>query len=406
MSNILAIAAARSVDLKLQAWAADQTAQQLWTRWKESPAESAAWTPWQLFPYPLTVAGSTVDIQYLFAGQLALQGKGAFPIPRGTDAPVPGAGSMQLWAILQATDSSGNQTNHIYTTVKSAEQVNATWEPWKKFDANLVTANPAQSMLSEGSVVSLPDGRLQVWALMFNPESPTNETTTLWTTVQTIPKLPASYTGTQGWSPWRNCTQQLPAGWTISGDPTACQLPDGSTQLWVIGYNENNGTYNFAVLGSNLSSGADPLTGWTAWSVFKPVPLQAGIEIQALRAVTDGNGRAYLWYSYAGVLVGNAYPISWYYIYTETQAPAAAVNWSQPFLLPLPSALFGDSSIIYDNRVITLAVLPNKGLQLFLLDTKLQTGNKIETSWQMPPLPKNWYQGGSLPGGWTDFSVT
>lgn len=400
MSNIFAIAAARSVDLKLQAWAADQTAQQLWTRWKESPAEPAAWTKWQLFPNPLTVSGSTIEVQYLFAAQLALQGTGAFPI--GTDRSVAGKGRMQLWAILLETPAASNPSSHIYTTVKSAEQVNAPWELWQKFDANLLSVNPATASFLQGAVVSLPDGRLQLWVVIFDEANPT---TSLWTRVQTSTSFDASYNGTQTWTPWQKCTQPLPVGWTISGDPTACQLPDGSTQLWVIGYNENNNPNNFAVLSSHLAPGADPLTGWTAWSVFKPVPLEANNPIQALRAITDGNGRAYLWYSYAGIPTNNTVPISWYYVHTGTQPPVA---WSAPFTFPLPSVANAQTvnHDEYYNRVVTLAVLPNKGLQLFLLDTKqLNASAPIDTSWQMPPPPNNWFATGSLAGGWSDFSV-
>jgi hypothetical protein len=379
MIKIRSIAVARSADFKLQVWAADPTTTQPWTRWKGLPTESAAWTPWQLFPIPLPITGD----YYLFAAQLAHQIPQ--PTPTGVSAPVVrDTGRMQLWATI------GLAPTYLYTTVKSTEQPNAPWGAWVRFDTQTTTVNPA---IPEGAVASLSDGRLQVWSLTAD----VNGNAILLSRVQNHAELVVGYDGTQDWSGWQPFPQ-LPGGWTFWGDPTACKMPDGSTQLWIIGASVAGGSYsvwtcNRPVMQAPLPGpAADPRDGWGQWTQFTQASLKDNTPVNSIHAVADGEGRAYLWF------VGDTAPFVWNYTYTASQPP---VTWNQAVPFNFPSSFPG--SVNFETP-ITIGVLPNGGLQLFML-FKTQTAYPIYTTWQeSPQSPTSWHQG-PLPGGWTDFSI-
>ena len=232
----------------------------------------------------------------------------------------------------------------------------------------------------------------------------------LWSRVQTT-RVGSGYTGTQDWSGWKQFPN-LPTGWTFFSDCTSCELPDGGTQLWVIGksltvpFTNAVWTCVRKMAPGNL---ADPLSGWGAWSELSFKDSINNGQVHAIRAVADGKGRAYLWFSrflddppppY------DAQSVFWYYTYTAP-GPSPTAVWNAPVLFPFPVSR--DPAVPpegYNNSLITLGVLPNGGLQLFLISTEKQLVYPIYTTWQEPPQPPSkWFSGGPLPGGWTDFSV-
>ena len=400
MSQIVSgIAVARSADLKLQAWAADPLSTQPWTRWKGSPTQNAVWTPWERFPVPLPTTG----VQYMFASQL----------PGLTGEHRPDVGRMQLWAIVN-DEGASTPASQIYTIVKSSEKVNAPWKTWENF-ASALPLNPPPpqntQVVTEGSVVPLSDGRLQVWLMgstgLLSPSSQLYFEGTLWSRVQTS-QAGISYTGTQDWSQWK-AFPNLPAG-SFYSDPTACHLPDGRTQLWVIGESLPVNppvplTYTVWTCIRESAPGnlTDPLSGWGPWTAFEQlVPANANGPVRSIRATNDGNGRAYLWFS-RFVDVPPSFPQSVYLYYTYTGTPPS-VSWHAPVLFSFPLERAATPSFDYDNSLITLGVLPDGNLELIVVSTEVQLSFPIYTAWQQPcQPPTSWFSGPI--SGWTDFSI-
>ena len=379
------LAVCRSADSKLQLWAiADSPtpAKVLSTRWKKSAAAGVGWTDWE--GQPLPKVGDVTPFAYdVFAAQTAK-----------AKTLEPALGRMQLWVTCQGSIP-------IFTSIKSSEQPNAQWGPWIPFPKPPPFLGPTpvgpNFVAQDGTVVPLPDGRLQVW-LWVGDASTTGE---LWSIVQ-LSAGPAA-DPSSNWSPWKQFPifpqgEQLP----VWAEPSmaACQLPDGTTQLWAVGPGQGSSpgvdrrvyTRIRAKASGNVS---DPLSGWSAPSLFGVPPPQnlppvAINQAYELRAAADAQGRAYLWVQLITLQPDGAFPgfpPTWVYTYSSPRG--SPITWN-----PLVNFQPPPIQLSEIDRDAAVAVLPEGALQFFY-----SSSNHIWTAWQKPgQSPTSWT-------AWEDVSI-
>jgi hypothetical protein len=149
MLQTSSICVARSADQRLQVWAnaydvagADNL---LYTRW--GSGKGTGWTPWQ----PFLTDGLPVGepLYYTWAAQLALP----IPTPFGRSG---GDGRMEVWELV-------SQAAPIFKVAKSSIEVNAPWSfPWTNFRP---PPSVAQGGYKQITSVGLSDGRLQLFVV-------------------------------------------------------------------------------------------------------------------------------------------------------------------------------------------------------------------------------------------------
>lgn len=199
-------------DGRLQLFGVD-TSGVLQTTWKSTNDPNAPWVQWgALAPGP------------------------TFPVSQLAVAALPDK-RLQLFAV--------NPWGGLQTTWKSTNDPNAPWVPWSFF------APAAAGQLPQVAVGTLPDGRLQLFAV---DASGALQSTWKYTTDPN-----------SGWSAWSRLYTAGPGALPLT-QAAVGSLPDGRLQLFVVDAAGN--------LQSTWKLTADPNAGWAGWSPFSVEPNQ------------------------------------------------------------------------------------------------------------------------------------
>ncbi len=166
---------------------------------------------------------------------------------------------LELWAV----DAQGR----LFTTWKSTTDPNASWVPWEDFLAEV----PLSAQVSQVAAASLPDGRLELWAVDAQGR--------LFTTWKSTTDLNAS------WVPWEDFLAEVPLSAQVS-QVSVAPLADGRLELWAV---DAQGR-----LFTTWKSTTDPNASWVPWEDFlAEVPLSAQVSQVSVAPLADG--RLELW---------------------------------------------------------------------------------------------------------------
>ncbi|MGD1210031.1 MAG: hypothetical protein ABR973_01575 [Candidatus Acidiferrales bacterium] len=248
--------------------------------------------------------------------------------------------------------------------------------------------------LQQITSVPISDGRLQLLAV--------DNKNTIWTTVQ------AGLAWNGPWTSWIPfVTDGAPADGGLF-NLTGARMLDGSVTLWALGQDpDSSGSSIWAInrsASSTASQFSSPNAGWGSWAEFEPqyvgaVPPPELTDVKGILAVTGGSF-SYLW-AYGNL--GDS-PAQWYLNWTIP--PNSPPIWGQWNPFPVPA------SEQTDFRSMAVGVLPEGGLQLFVLEVGKLGPNgfpsftKIATAWQIlgGSSPMEWTFNNGHP--WEDFSLS
>jgi polysaccharide lyase-like protein len=314
---------ARLPDGRLELWAALANGG-LWTRWKVEPDPNAYWTLWSDF---------IAEVGALPAGvrQVAV-------------APL-SDGRLELWAALA--------DGGLWTTWKLDPDPNANWSPWVDFVGE-VGALPAG--VRQVAVAPLPDGRLELWAVLANGA--------LLTTWKLDPDPNAN------WSPWSDFLGEVGPLATGVQQVSAARLPDGRLELWA--------TLANGGLSTTWKLDPDPNANWSPWADFiaEVGALPTGVQQVAVAPLSDG--RLELWASLADGALWTTWKLD----------PDPNANWS-----PWVDFVGEVGALPAGVRQVAVAPLSDGRLELW---AALADG-ALWTTWKLDPDPNaNW-------SSWVDF---
>lgn len=229
------VAMAPLPDGRIESWAVT-TNGGVFSTWKTSVDSNADWAPWFDF---LAYRGALPAA----AEQVAMA--------RLSD------GRLESWVV---TANGG-----LFTTWKTTTDPDAEWAPWVDF---LAEVGPLPAGVLQVMAASLPDGRLELWAVTRN-----GGLFSTWK-VSTDPNA--------NWAPWVDFLAEvgLLAGGVLQ--VTATSLPDGRLELWAV--TRNGGLF------STWKVDADPNANWAPWVDFfaEAGPLPAPVQQVALAPLSDG----------------------------------------------------------------------------------------------------------------------
>jgi hypothetical protein len=185
-------------------------------------------------------------------------------VPRGAlpDQPIGAVAAAPLpdgRLQLFAVLRAGWGSGRIFTTWKTSTHPDAGWSPWSDFLQEQPSAAISQGDINAIAVAPLSDRRLQLWVVAANYW--------LYTTRKTTTHPNAE------WSPWANFISSVPG--SLGGTPNApvadvavVPLSDRRMQVWVV---RRPGTSPYVSYVYTTRQPIPPSTAsWTSWTRFDP----------------------------------------------------------------------------------------------------------------------------------------
>jgi hypothetical protein len=222
-------------DGRLESWVVTANGG-IFSTWKVDTGSNADWAPW--FDVIADRGALPAAAEQVAMGRLS-------------------DGRLESWVV---TANGG-----LFTTWKTNTDPNADWAPWADF---LAEVGPVPGGVLQVMAASLPDGRIELWAVTRN-----GGLFTTWK-VNTDPN--------SNWAPWTDFLAEvgaLPGG---ALQVTAAALPDGRLELWAV----TTGGGVFSTW--KVDAGAN--ANWTPWIDFlaEVGPLPAPVRQVALAPLSDG----------------------------------------------------------------------------------------------------------------------